>query len=364
MMLIAAAASTKTLWYVTRGTGVVALLLLTGAVVLGTLSSARWRTARLPRFLVGGLHRNLTLLAAAFVVTHVVTAVADRFAPIGLKDGVLPFLSPYRPIWLGLGTVAFDLLLALVLTSLARARLGFRMWRAVHWLAYASWPVALVHALGTGSDARLGWMALVGFGSCAAVLAALVVRLARSQVSVMRRLTALTASLAAPIVLGSWYLEGPLQRGWAARAGTPVSLLRTRSLSKTEAVPAAQQRSLPPETFGGRLAGRLKAVGPGTNGLVTIDIRGGVRGRVHGRLRITLWGAPSEEGGVVLAGSDVAFGAAGTTVPYVGRVVALAGPRIDAELSNSSGGRLALTVDLSLDRATGVVTGDLRGRAA
>ena len=113
---------------------------------------------------MAGLHRNLTLLALVFVAAHVVTTVADGFAPIGLLDAVVPFVSPYRPIWLGLGAVAFDLLLALVVTSLLRARIGYRSWRVVHWLAYAAWPVALVHALGTGSDARIGWFALLGFG--------------------------------------------------------------------------------------------------------------------------------------------------------------------------------------------------------
>ncbi len=124
----------------------------------------------LPRFLVQGLHRNLTLLAVVFVFAHVVTTIADGFAPIGLQDAIFPFLSPYRPIWLGLGTVAFDLLLALTITSLVRARLGLKTWRAVHWLAYASWPIALVHSFGTGSDARVGWMALLGFG-CAGLVA-------------------------------------------------------------------------------------------------------------------------------------------------------------------------------------------------
>jgi methionine sulfoxide reductase heme-binding subunit len=188
--LLASAGNGKALWYATRGTGVVALLLLTSALVLGVLTSARWRTPKLPRFVVGTLHRNLSLLAIAFVATHVVTAVADHFAPIGFRDGVVPFASPYRPVWLGLGTVAFDLLLALVATSLLRARLGIRLWRAIHWLAYASWPVALLHSLGTGSDARFGWMSLVGIGSCLAAMLAIALRLARGAQPTGRRLAA------------------------------------------------------------------------------------------------------------------------------------------------------------------------------
>jgi Ferric reductase like transmembrane component len=360
-MLVATATSTKTLWYATRGTGVVALLLLTGSVVLGTLSSARWRTARMPRFLVGGLHRNLTLLAVAFVAAHIVTAVADRFAPIGYKDGLLPFLSPYRPIWLGLGTVAFDLLLALVVTSLLRAWLGFRVWRVLHWLAYAAWPVALLHALGTGSDARLTWMAFIGFASCALVVIALILRLVRGTMAMRVRIPASAAALLVPLALFVWYLSGPAQRGWAARAGTPTALLRPRAAAPTPAMPVVQ-RSLPPESFDGQLAGSLRQTGPEANGLVKVDIRATVDGSVRGKLRITLWGEPSGSG-IALAASDVAFGAAGTTQPYVGQVVGLDGNTVDARLSDAAGSRVELSVDLNLHGGNGVVTGLLRGRA-
>ena len=174
--LLAAGGSPKVLWFLTRGTGVVSLLLLTGGVTLGVLTSVRWRTERVPRFVVAGLHRNLTLLALAFVCVHVVTTVADGFAPVGLRDAVIPFISPYRPVWLGLGAVAFDLLLALIVTSLLRARLGLRLWKGVHWLAYASWPVALVHAFGTGTDPRKSWFAALAIACVASVVGAILWR--------------------------------------------------------------------------------------------------------------------------------------------------------------------------------------------
>jgi sulfoxide reductase heme-binding subunit YedZ len=360
--LVAAASNAKALWYATRGTGVVALLLLTAAVVLGTLSSARWRSARVPRFLVGGLHRNLTLLSIAFVAAHVVTAVADSFAPIGLKDGIVPFLSPYRPLWLGLGTVAFDLLLALVITSLLRARLGFRMWRATHWLAYASWPVALVHAFGTGSDARFGWMALVGFGSLAAVLVALLFRIARSAAPLRPRAVSFAAATVVPLVVLGWYLGGPNQRGWAARAGTPAKLLRHVATASTQPIASVARQSLSPQQFDSTLRGRLTQAGPRADGLVTITIHAKVEGHVQGRLRITLWGEPSAEGGVALTTSSVAFGAKGTTLPYVGRVISLAGNRVDAELTTQNGAHLQLTALLAL-HGGGAVSGTLRGTA-
>ena len=363
MTLLAAAGNAKALWYLTRGTGVVALLLLTASVVVGTLSSGRWRTSRIPRFIVGGIHRNLTLLAIAFVVVHVVTTVADRFAPIGFKDGLVPFLSPYRPFWLGLGTLAFDLLLALVVTSLLRTRLGFRMWRAVHWLAYASWPIAVMHGLGTGSDARYGWLAFVTFGSCAAVVAAIAFRITRSEVSTGARAAAFAASLGVPIALFAWYLGGPMQAGWASRAGTPASLLRTHKRVPLQPI-VTVQRSLPAQAFSDSVSGALTQSGPDSNGLVKIEISARLQGDVRGKLRVTLWGTPSPEGGVALQTSDVAFGAAGTTLPYVGRVVGLDGNRIDTRLANSSGGHVELRMAVNVDQATGAVTGELRGRSS
>ena len=165
-------ASTRALWYLTRGGGAVTLLLLTATVVLGITNSARWASRRWPRFVTERLHRNLSLLVLVFLALHVATAVADGYVPIRWLDAVVPFRSSYRPLWLGLGAVALDLLLAVLVTSLLRARLGHRAWRAVHWLAYGCWPVALVHGLGTGSDAGQAWMLAVDVAAAAAVLAA------------------------------------------------------------------------------------------------------------------------------------------------------------------------------------------------
>jgi predicted ferric reductase len=146
------------LWYTARGAGVVSLLLLTGSVGLGVAST--WRQTRVgwPRFLIGGLHRNVALLTLLFLGLHIVTAVVDPFTHLGWTAALIPFASWYRPFWLGLGTVAAELLLAVVATSLLRGFLGYGAWRAVHWLTYASWPVALVHGLGTGTDSGSLWL--------------------------------------------------------------------------------------------------------------------------------------------------------------------------------------------------------------
>lgn len=140
-------------WYLMRGSGLVALLLLSGTVALGVVGKKRWSSPRWPRSVTAGLHRNLPLLAVVFLAVHISTAVLDSFVGLSWIGVVLPFISGYRPTWVGLGALAFDLFLAVMLTSLLRRRVGFRAWRAVHWTAWLLWPVALSHALGAGTDA-------------------------------------------------------------------------------------------------------------------------------------------------------------------------------------------------------------------
>ena len=163
---------TSALWYLGRGTGAVALLLLTVTVTLGIASRSGRPLLGLPRFAVSAVHRNASLLTVSLLAVHVLTLLADPYAQLELVDLALPFAGTYRPLWLGLGTLGLDLILALVVTSLLRQRIGVWAWRAVHWLAYAAWPVALLHALGTGTDAGQPWLRVLAAGCFAAVLAA------------------------------------------------------------------------------------------------------------------------------------------------------------------------------------------------
>jgi predicted ferric reductase len=166
------------LWYASRATGVVSLLLLTAVVALGAIHRARAAAPRWPRFAVANVHRNLSLLAVLFLTVHVGTAVIDPYAGIGWVSVVVPFVGSYHPFWLGLGAIALDLVLALIASSLLRDRLGLRAWRAVHLSAYACWPVALVHGFGIGgADSRLSWLRLLDLICIATVAGAVGLRL-------------------------------------------------------------------------------------------------------------------------------------------------------------------------------------------
>ena len=221
-----AASGGSAYWYLTRSTGAVALLLLTLAVALGVIDVRRLSSPRWPRFLLDSLHRNVSLLAMAFLGLHVLTAVLDSFAPISLLDAVVPFTGAYRPFWLGLGAVALDLLLAVTITSLLRKRIGFASWRAIHWLTYASWPVALLHGLGTGSDVKATWLLAASVGCLLIVLAAVLSRLAAGWPEHRRlRGAALGTAGSFSLFLVLWLPGGPLGSEWARRSGTPGSLL-------------------------------------------------------------------------------------------------------------------------------------------
>ena len=174
------------LWYASRATGVVALLLMTAVLLLGLLVTRQGRLPGLPRFAVTGLHRNLSLVAVVFVVLHVLTAVLDSYVHIPLISAVVPLASSYERLALGLGAVSLDIMIAVIVTSLLRRHLSRRLWRAVHLLAYVSWPVAWLHSITSSTDLRHGWLFLTAVGCALLVVIAVIWRLSAASRDVPR----------------------------------------------------------------------------------------------------------------------------------------------------------------------------------
>jgi hypothetical protein len=347
-----AALDDRALWYLSRGTGAISLVLLTASVVLGIVDLRRWSSPNVPRFVVDGLHRTVSLLVVVTLAIHIVTSVVDPFAPIRLIDAVLPFTSGYRPLWLGFGALAFDLLLALVATSLLRARLGYRGWRAVHWLAYACWPIALVHGLGTGSDVR-GAFALPLSVACAlAVAFAIAVRLSsRDTRRVVWRVGGFGALGAFGVALAIWLPSGPLAQGWAARAGTPPA--RRRSAATTPVRRARSSDPLPRRTA---LAGRLaEATRP--DGTATDTLALGLRKGPMRRVVVRVQGSPLAGGGLSVSGGQASLGTPASPNRYTGAVSSLQGNQVDATLAGPGGATIELSLTLNIDRGSGTVGG-------
>jgi Ferric reductase like transmembrane component len=354
-MLIAAAHGPSALWYATRGTGAIALVLLTAAVVLGIGEVRAWRPAGAPRFAVATLHRTVSLLAVALLAVHVVTTLLDPFPRIGALNALVPFQTDYRPLWLGLGTVASDLLVALIVTSLVRRRLGYRVWRGVHWLAYASWPVALVHGIGAGSDTRSVWMLALTLACVGAVWVTLMVRLTAPETPSAVRTGAAAFAVVAVVALGIWLPTGPLASGWARRAGTPAGVLEAFS----PRTPAHRQPRDPlARAFSARVTGHIDN-GVSASGVAVADLRMRLREGPRAVLRIRLGGQALAGGGLSMDRSAVTLGPPHDPARYSGRVDSLRGNRVSALLGSQDGHALRLTLDLALEGDG--VSGQVRG---
>jgi methionine sulfoxide reductase heme-binding subunit len=370
---LASTLSPSAYWYLARGTGAVALVLLTASVVLGIVGSVRFTAPRWPRFAIDTVHRDVSLLVLVVLAIHIVTSVLDGFAPIRLFDGIIPFVTPYRPLWMGLGTLSFDLLLAIAITSLVRRRLGYRAWRTIHWLAYASWPVAVLHGLGTGSDVKQWWMLGLTAACIMAVLVAVWTRIAHvsgDHAGLRAPATALT--VVTPIGLAIFTLAGPLQQGWARKAGTPKSLLSHPAAAAAAAGTARRSGSASGSGSGSGSSGSAPLSAPfnatvtGTvsesqaagGAIVNLELR--VNGHVHGRLRVRLGGVPIGGGGLSMTGSQVDLAVAGQPSALQGRIVSLQGEAFDARV-RGAGTSVDLHAQLQIDTNNNTVTGTLSG---
>jgi hypothetical protein len=360
------AAGPTAYWYLTRATGIVSLLLLTAVVVLGVLGvSGTQGSSRWPRFAIGDLHRDLSLMVIVVLALHILTTVLDTFAPITLLDAVVPFTSVYRPLWLGLGALAFDLVIALTVTSLVRRRLGYRAWRAIHWLAYASWPVAVLHGLGTGSDTKQPWALALTFACVVAVALAVIARVARTErISEAWRSVAVLASIASVLAIGGFTLLGPLARGWARRAGTPRTLLAgsiprpNLVLATTPVAAHVAPLKLPFDT---NLSGAIvqSQLQDGAVIDLTLTLNGGP---VHGELRIRLAGAPDASGGLAMTGSQVDLLIHGQPVVMQGQITQLQGQALEARVTGGTPSPIYLIVNLNINNQAGTVTGTMHAQ--
>jgi len=368
-VLFAATSAPKSLWYLTRGSGAVSLVLLTASIVFGILATMGWASERLPRFVVQGLHRNISLVVMIFLGLHIATAVADGFVPIRWIDAVLPFRSAYRPIWLGLGAVAVDLLIAVIVTSLVRVRLGYGTWRTIHLLTYACWPVALVHGLGTGSDTRTTWMLWLDGLCTAVVLLAVWWRLADRWAQRTRlHLAAAGLSVLAPAAIAGWLVVGPLHSGWG-RTGSSVAATSADPAASTgpatgapTGAPTGAATGLSggfSDSFQGTVAEQAGATSGDVNVVLSapLSVPSGVN------LAIELQGRAVNDG-VALSTGQVRVGPTTDPTQWQGPVSSLNGGSIAATLSDRAGRHLSVTITVRIDGTGTSMQGTLLAQAA
>jgi methionine sulfoxide reductase heme-binding subunit len=198
-------------WYVARAAGIAAYLLVTVSVLLGLTMAGKKTFPRWPRFVVEDVHRFVGLLVGSFVVIHVLTIAIDAWLPFSIGAIILPLLSRYRPVWVALGIVAAELLLALAFTNHYRNRLPYRVWRRAHYLNFAVWGAATLHGVGSGTDRSAPWALALFALATASVGGALVWRLLRVRSAARRALplAGLAAAGVATLVVGLG--AGPLR---------------------------------------------------------------------------------------------------------------------------------------------------------
>ena len=349
-------------WYLSRGSGVVTLLLLTTSLALGILTSMRWSAESTPRFVTGDLHRNVSLLSLVFLAIHVASVVIDGFAPIGWLAAFVPFASPYRPIWLGLGAVVTDLLLAVAISSGLRRRISYRTWHLIHLSAYLCWPIAAAHALGSGTDAAKPWLLAVLVASGATLLFLLAWRVVRGPALSMRtRGLAIGGALLSPLLLMAWAVSGPLQPGWAHRAGTPKAILDRVAATTTTAGSATGG----PATTSGAATGSATSTGAFSatfSGSITqtggtVQVTAPLSGGTSGSVSLLLRGRQLASGGIELHDGQVTVTLSGGA-HLSGPVTSLDGNRIGATLTDGAGHRYTASVDLTIP-GDGTVQGQL-----
>ncbi len=344
-----------------RATGIVALALLTASVMLGVLGSMRFsREPKWPQFALARIHRDVSLLVVVLLAVHI-ASVLSSFAPIMLVDAVLPFTSAYRSVWIGLGALSLDVVLAVMVTSVLRRRVGQRAWRAIHWASYAAWPLALAHGLTAGVDGRAGWMLAYSIVSIGVVLAAVRARIVQARPR--RRLVVLAIVLAGVSTLGMVVLAlaGPLSPGWNARAGgaTPARKPATppAKVAKVPAKrPAVKAPVRPPVTmrhaigsFVTAIAGTRAVIHSGRSSLTRVVVR---FAHPEGVLIVTL-ASRAGSGSAVLR-------LTGTPMALTGHAARLGPGQFTATVASSAS--VPLTLRLTLRGSTGArITGTLRG---
>jgi len=220
------AAAPSPLWFLDRSTGEVTLLLLSAVVILGIVRSALPGSMPL---LLEGLHANLALLAVAFGIMHVLAAILDPYAQLGLVDVLVPFWSAYRKAWLAMGVLSAYMVGLTVVISWPARRLPRRLWSWLHRALYVGWGLALMHSLATGSDAGNPVFLILDLLAVAGVVVAFLAYRVTEGRRDSPRLWGGLAAVAVMAVLGFgwWAATGPLQPGWARTSGTPPGLLRS-----------------------------------------------------------------------------------------------------------------------------------------
>ncbi len=145
----------QTMWYVTRSAGFAAYLLLWFSVVLGLAIPTRLFDRLIPRAATYDFHQFISLLALGFVGLHIGVLLADSYLPFSLAQILIPFISPYRQLWVGIGVFAFYLALLVTITTYLKSKIGLKAFKAIHTFSLVSYLGVVFHSYFSGTDSSL-----------------------------------------------------------------------------------------------------------------------------------------------------------------------------------------------------------------
>jgi len=151
-----AANSTQSMWYITRSAGWIAYFLLWFSTVWGLALPSKIISRYLSPTFAFDFHEFISLFSIGFVSLHVGVLLLDRYLPYSLAQILVPFLSPYRPFWVGIGVLCFYLILLVTITFYLRSRIGMQKFRAIHLLSLLAYLGTVLHAFLAGTDSSLG----------------------------------------------------------------------------------------------------------------------------------------------------------------------------------------------------------------
>lgn len=350
--------SISPLWYISRSAGFVGLALLGIIGVLGIITAGNFNFKRGARFIAPEVHRSLSLLAVVVLAIHVSAAVFDKYSHIGLKDAFIPFFAQYRHIWVGLGAIAIDLGVAVVVTSLLRVRMGYKSWKLFHWASYPIFGLSIIHGLGTGSDSSLLFAKVIYLVVGGSLVAAVLIRLfSLKEQIIARRFVLFGTSFAVPLVIISWAFVGPFTPTWPHRAqgglsqavttpagvGVGASAIKGSSAPTTSTLPKLQISS----GYSSGWSGQLDESPANSQGEIALRLFGPLSKSPGYKLSIVLIGFP-QDGGVSMASSIVEVASNGGSVLYKGTVTSLNGTTVVCSVSDASGSTVTVTAALNL----------------
>ncbi len=351
-MILLAVTAPSPLWYISRGAGFVGLALLGAIAVLGLMTASQTRlSARLPRFITVETHRSLSLLAVVVLSIHIITAMMDPFVPITLLDVFVPFVSTYRPLWIGFGAIAIDIGIAVLVTSLIRIKMKQRTWKIVHLLAYIAFFASIVHGLGTGSDSRflLGKVFYLVVGA-AFLITAWIRILDKTEAGSSKRILFGALAVIAPLSVVGFSVIGPFKTNWAKRANAGISGVFSQStvttpIALTKNLNALSSVSIP-SNFTSNWSGSITESAQNSQGELALRLMGPLGSLKGYDLVVTLVGVPADQG-LSMSSSIVEVVSKSGNVAYNGQVTSLNNGAIGFSIKDNSGQSVTLSASVN-----------------